>query len=226
MNRPRTAVLLAAPLLLLACGTPPAAAEVHVERGTRVTSSPMMPAYTATISPVGDLSASWRPGCPVAPQDLRLVTVSLVDPAGRAGTGSVVVHADVARQTADVFGDLYALRYPIARMEPVEAFGGSDDASMAADNTSAFNCRATTGGTGFSEHSYGTAIDLNPVENPYVKGTTVLPEAGRAFVERKPAPGVVIAGDPVVRAFAEHGFAWGGDWTSLKDYQHFSVSGD
>ena len=204
--------------------TPPASA--LVTRGTRVTSSPMLPAYTAVISPVGDVSASWRPGCPVAPADLRLVTVTSIGFDGKPGTGRIVVAADVARATADVFGSLYAMRYPIARMEPVEAFGGSDDASMAADNTSAFNCRATTGGTGFSEHSYGTAIDLNPVENPYVKGSTVLPEAGRAFVERKPAPGVILAGDAVVRAFADRGFSWGGDWNSLKDYQHFSVSGD
>lgn len=191
-----------------------------------MTNSPMMPAYTAVISAADDLSSSWRTGCPVAPADLRVVTVSLVDFAGRPGTGRIVVAASVADQTAAVFGTLYAMRYPIARMEPVEAFGGSDDASMAADNTSAFNCRATTGGTGFSEHSYGTAIDLNPVENPYVKGSTVLPEAGRAFVERKPAPGVIVAGDAVVQAFADQGFSWGGDWNSLKDYQHFSISGD
>jgi hypothetical protein len=218
--------LLALPLLAGCAATAPAVTTGEVTRGTRTTSPPMMPAYTATISPVGDLSSSWRPGCPVDPAKLRLVTVTLVDFAGRPGTGRIVVHADVAQQTADVFGSLYALRYPIARMEPVEAFGGSDDASMAADNTSAFNCRATTGGTGFSEHSYGTAIDLNPVENPYVKGTTVLPEAGRAFVERGPAPGVVVAGDAVVQAFADRGFSWGGDWNSLKDYQHFSISGD
>jgi hypothetical protein len=201
-------------------------ADVLVTRGTRATNSPMLPAYTSVVSPVGDLSASWRAGCPVTPADLRLVTVTLIGFDGKPGTGRIVVAADVAQATADVFGSLYAMRYPIARMEPVEAFGGSDDASMAADNTSAFNCRATTGGTGFSEHSYGSAIDLNPVENPYVKGSTVLPEAGRAFVDRKLAPGVIVAGDPVVRAFADRGFSWGGDWNSLKDYQHFSVSGD
>jgi hypothetical protein len=216
--------LLIVPLLVGCAGTSPS--DSAVTRGTRATNSPMMPAYTAVISPVGDLAASWRPGCPVAPADLRSVTVSLVDFAGRPGTGRIVVAADVAQQTADVFRSLYTMRYPIARMEPVEAFAGSDDASMAADNTSAFNCRATTGGTGFSEHSYGTAIDLNPVENPYVKGSTVLPEAGRTFVDRDPAPGVVIAGDAVVQAFAAKGFSWGGNWNSLKDYQHFSVSGD
>ena len=187
-----------------------------------------LPPFSSVVSPVtvADLAASWRAGCPVGPQDLRSVSVSYVDFGGRPGTGSLVVHASVAEQVAVVFADLYAARYPIASLRPVEAFGGSDDASMDADNTSAFNCRATTGGTGFSEHSYGTAVDVNPVENPYVKGTTVLPAAGRAFTDRSPAPGVVRDGDAVVEAFARQGFGWGGHWNSLKDYQHFSISGD
>ncbi|WP_432511036.1 M15 family metallopeptidase [Kineococcus sp. SYSU DK001] len=225
MGRPRCAVLALAAGLLAACAAP---APAGVDRQARSLRTPALPAFTSSTAPVtaADLSASWRPGCPVGPERLRVVTVSTVDLTGRASTGRIVVHADVAGPVAAVFERLYALRFPVARMEPVEAFGGSDDASMAADNTSGFNCRATTGGTGFSEHSYGTAIDLNPVENPYVKGTTVLPEAGRAFVDRRPAAGVVLADDAVVRAFADHGFSWGGDWTSLKDYQHFSVSGD
>ena len=226
MGRLRTAVLALVPLLLGACAAPAPGAEVP--RQARVLRTPVVPAFTSSVTPVSaaDLSASWRPGCPVPPERLRAVTVSFVDFTGAPSTGRLVVHADVADAVVAVFAQLHAQRFPIARMEPVEAFGGSDDASMDADNTSAFNCRATTGGTGFSEHSYGTAIDLNPVENPYVKGTTVLPAAGRTFVERRPGRGVVLAGDPVVRAFADHGFSWGGDWSSLKDYQHFSVSGD
>jgi hypothetical protein len=227
MGRIRSAVLVLVPLLLGACATPTVAAPV-VERRERVVASPMLPAFASSIVPVtaADLSASWRPGCPVGPDRLRLVSVTHVDFAGVPATGRIVVHADVADAVVAVFARLYELRYPVARMEPVEAYRGSDDASMAADNTSAFNCRRTTGGSSFSEHSYGTAIDVNPVENPYVKGSTVLPEAGRAFVERNPAPGVVLAGDAVVQAFADHGFSWGGNWNSLKDYQHFSVSGD
>ncbi|WP_205705770.1 M15 family metallopeptidase [Kineococcus indalonis] len=153
------------------------------------------------------------------------MTVTHLDFTGTPRTGRLVVRDDVAQAVADVFRDLYAQRFPVERIEPVEAYGGSDDASMAANNTSAFNCRATTGGTGFSEHSYGTAIDLDPVQNPYVRGTTVLPEAGRAHLERTPAPGRVLAGDPVVEAFAARGFSWGGTWRTLKDYQHFSLSG-
>jgi hypothetical protein len=96
---------------------------------------------------------------------------------------------------------------------------------MAADNTSAFNCRPITGSaTGFSVHSYGRAIDLNPLENPYVKGTTVLPPAGKAFTNRaKVRPGVIRSGDRIAKAFTKHGFKWGGNWKSLKDYQHFEI---
>ncbi|MEZ0493718.1 M15 family metallopeptidase [Kineococcus sp. TBRC 1896] len=230
MGRLRTAlaVTVAFVPLLSGCAVPLTAGAAEVTRQPRAVRTPPVPAFTSTVAPVtaAELSASWRPGCPVPPERLRTVTVSFVDFAGAPSTGRLVVHADVADAVVAVFDRLYAQRFPIARMEPVEAFGGSDDASMAADNTSAFNCRATTGGGGFSEHSYGTAIDLNPIENPYVKGTTVLPAAGRAFVQRHPGRGVVLAGDPVVQAFADQGFSWGGDWSSLKDYQHFSVSGD
>jgi hypothetical protein len=107
----------------------------------------------------------------------------------------------------------------------VDRFGADDNASMAADNTSAFNCRPITGATtGFSVHSYGRAIDVNTLENPYVKGTTVQPPAGRAFTNRANLrPGMIRHGDRVWRAFTAHGFIWGGDWTSLKDYQHFEA---
>ncbi|NAZ81473.1 M15 family peptidase, partial [Kineococcus sp. R8] len=198
-----------------------------VARQARRPAAQWLPPYTSSISPVtaADLPASWRPGCPVGPADLRAVGVTHVGFDGRPRRGTIVVAASVAQATADAFGRLYELRYPIASVRPVDVFGGSDDASMDADNTSAFNCRATTGGSSFSEHSYGTAIDLNPVENPYVRGTTVLPAAGRAFVDRTPRPGVLVAGDAAVQAFTSRGFAWGGSWRTLKDYQHFSVSG-
>ncbi|WP_345712451.1 M15 family metallopeptidase, partial [Kineococcus glutinatus] len=188
---------------------------------------PPAPAVPAVL-PVAaaDLPASWRPGCPVPPERLRLLLVPFVDFAGREQVGRVVVHESAADALVRVFVRLHALRFPIERVEPVEAFGGSDDASMAANNTSAFNCRAVTGGSRFSEHSWGTAVDLNPVQNPYVRGTTVLPGAGRAFLDRsQPRPGLVRAGDAVVAAFAAEGFSWGGAWSSPKDYQHFSLSG-
>ena len=89
--------------------------------------------------------------------------------------------ANVAADVAGVFATMFAQQFPIARMVRVEHYGGDDDASMAADNTSAFNCREITGGGAFSNHSWGMAIDVNPLENPYVKGDVVLPAARRTW---------------------------------------------
>ncbi|MGE3620990.1 MAG: M15 family metallopeptidase [Acidimicrobiia bacterium] len=139
--------------------------------------------------------------------------------------GDLVVHRDVAGSLAAVFSRLLDAGFPIERMVPVSAFGGSDEASMAANNTSAFNCRAVTGGSGWSEHAFGRAIDLDPVQNPYVRGTTVLPAAGVAHLSRTPAPGRILAGDAVVGAFAAVGWHWGGAWSSPVDHQHFSATG-
>ena len=157
---------------------------------------------------------------------LALLTVSHFDLQGQVATGSLVVAKDVAPQLQQVFETLFEARFAIERMEPVSRYGGSDDASMAANNTSAFNCRKITGGKGWSEHSYGRAIDINPLRNPYVRGERVLPKEGAAFVERDGSvPGVIVDGDAVVSAFAAIGWKWGGHWAKLKDYQHFSESG-
>jgi D-alanyl-D-alanine carboxypeptidase len=98
---------------------------------------------------------------------------------------------------------------------------------MAADNTSAFNCRFVAGTSRWSMHAYGLAIDINPIENPYVAGDHVSPPAGRPFADRsRDAKGMVHDGDEVVRAFAAIGWEWGGDWSGgVRDYQHFSVNG-
>ncbi len=189
-----------------------------------------VPMYASSISPVDDalaarMSASWRPGCPVPLTDLRYVTVTHVDFDGAVRTGELVVHADVAEGVTRVFAQLFELRYPVRSMRLVDDFGADDTASMYADNTSAFNCRAITGGTAWSEHAYGRAIDVNPVENPYVLGGHVGPRTGRAFVSRPEAPGVIRADDAVVRAFEAEGWQWGGYWDSPTDYQHFSTTG-
>ncbi len=146
--------------------------------------------------------------------------------AGSASTGKLVVAAGLASQVVDIFRDLYDARFPIERMRLVDEYGGDDDQSMAANNTSAFNCRLVTGGSSYSEHSYGRAIDINPLVNPYVKGSIVLPLGGSPYVDRSlDAPGMIHAIDEVVHAFASRGWIWGGTWSSLKDYQHFSTTG-
>lgn len=193
--------------------------------------APINDGYRASVRVIDAATArtmvgvSWRPGCPVPLSDLRRVTLTYWGFDGIRHPGELIVHKDVARGVVAVFHTMYAARFPIRRMERVDRFRADDDASMAADNTSAFNCRPITGSaTGFSVHSYGRAIDVDTVENPYVKGVTVLPPAGRAFTDRTAArPGMIRHGDLVWRAFTAHGFTWGGDWHSLKDYQHFET---
>lgn len=179
-------------------------------------------ARIATVT-AADLGSSWRPGCPVEPADLRAVSVRHRTFDDDAATGTIIVHADVAAAVLEVFERLWELGFPLSQVVPVDRFGSSDDASMAANNTSGFNCRPTTGGSRWSEHAYGRAIDVNPVQNPYVRGSTVLPPAGSAHLDRSRLdPGMVTP--DVVAAFAAAGWSWGGDWSS-PDYQHFSTSG-
>ena len=189
-----------------------------------------LPPYHASAAPVtaAQLGRSWHPGCPVGPSQLRRVFVSYVGFDGTAHRGELVVNAAVVRDVETVFRRLYATRFPIRRMRPASAYGGSDDRSMAADNTSAFNCRyaVAPGAKRWSVHAYGEAIDVNTVENPYLEGGRVLPPAGHAYVDRsRTRRGMAIAGGVLVKAFASIGWLWGGRWTDSPDWQHFSRTG-
>ena len=138
-------------------------------------------APVVSIAPIGPslrsamTGVSWRPGCPVALRDLRVITARHVGFDGRVHTGRLIVHRDVAADVARVLRRLYAARFPIRRMVPIDAYGASDFRSIEADNTSAFNCRYVDGTTRWSEHAYGRAVDLNPIENPYVQRGTHVP---------------------------------------------------
>ncbi|QBI20965.1 hypothetical protein ER308_16215 [Egibacter rhizosphaerae] len=165
---------------------------------------------------------SWEQGCPVDPPDLAIVETPHWDFAHQLRTGELVVADDIAGEVADIMSDLAAARFPIERMEPIAAYGGDDDASMEANNSSAFNCRPITGSNTWSEHSFGTAIDLNPVQNPYRRDGEVLPPAGEAYLDRgNERPGMIVEGDAVVEAFDARGWEWGGRWRSLDDWMHF-----
>jgi len=168
---------------------------------------------------------SWRPGCPVPLSDLRLVRLKYRGFDGASHQGELIVHVAVAPAIVRIFGKLFEAGFPIRKMRRIDAYGGDDFASMADDNTSMFNCRKAYGSAKWSVHAYGKAIDVNTVENPYLPGNQVLPPAGSAYLDRHDVrPGMVVAGDVVVRAFAAEGFRWGGYWTSGRDYQHFEVS--
>jgi hypothetical protein len=189
-----------------------------------------LPPFHTAVSPVtaAELGDSWHQGCPVGPPQLRTVRVSFVGFDGRAHTGAIVVQKDVAGEVTTIFRRLYAARFPIHRMEPIARYGGSDARSMAADNTSGFNCRYAVGAgpKRWSAHAYGQAIDVNTIENPYVQGNDVRPAAGRAYLARsRYRKGMAVAGGVLVRAFASVGWLWGGRWAGTPDYQHFSRTG-
>jgi D-alanyl-D-alanine carboxypeptidase len=186
------------------------------------------PAFVGTIHRVeaSDLPYSYRAGCPVGPAQLRLLRLGYWDFRGRSRIGSLVVRDRVAGDVVGVFRRLHAARFPIRRLRKVDAYRGSDDASMAADNTSAFNCRFVSGTRRWSQHAYGEAIDVNPVENPYVQGAEVRPPAGRRYLDRSNVrPGMAVWSGVLVRAFAAVGWQWGGRWGGTPDYQHFSTTG-
>jgi hypothetical protein len=189
-----------------------------------------LPPFHAAVAPVTavELGRSWHPGCPVGPSGLRALSVSYVGFDGRAHRGQLVVAAGVTREVTTVFRTLYRARFPIHRMIPIARYGGDDDRSAAADNTSAFNCRraVASGPPRWSAHAYGTAIDVNDVENPYLEGARVIPPAGAAYRDRsRVRPGMAVPGGVLVRAFSSVGWLWGGRWTGTPDYQHFSRTG-
>ncbi|MBI5495514.1 MAG: M15 family metallopeptidase [Deltaproteobacteria bacterium] len=209
-------------------------------------------------------------GCPVAVTDLARFTFTHHRSDGTIAVGVLVVHRRAAREFTDIFRDAYNARFPIHRAEPIERYAGDDDASMAANNTSAFNCRrkvlaplpdGTRPPAEFSLHSWGTVVDLNPLENPYLRASTarldawrafsagapvprlpsllrafcleadaqcdVLPAGGRTHLRRGEGGGVLTPASPVVRAFKQRGWRWGGDWPASHadkvraDPQHF-----
>ena len=138
------------------------------------------------------------------------------------------MNARVANDVVVVFRTLYAARFPIRQMRPIDVFDGNDSRSTAADNTSAFNCRfaVAPGPKHWSMHAYGEAIDVNTVENPYIQSGRVSPVNAAAYADRTNVrPGMAVEGGALVRAFARVGWGWGGRWAGSPDYQHFSTNG-
>jgi len=170
--------------------------------------------------------STWKEGCPVAATDLSWVRVAFRGFDEGRHTGELLVNSSVADDMVTVFRRLYDARYPIEEMRVTRLDELDAPPTGDGNNTSAFACRPTTGASSYSQHAYGLAIDVNPFQNPYVKGGLVLPELASSYLDRSwVRPGMITTGGPVVRAFAEIGWPWGGEWRSLKDYQHFSQNG-
>ncbi len=171
---------------------------------------------------------SYHRGCPVELDELRVVSVKYLGFDGQDHTGELVVHESVVLEVAQIFQELYIVNYPINKMEPIRAYGGSDWRSIEADNSSAFNCRNATGSKHFSKHAYGLAIDLNPIENPYVfssgksshKASTPYLDRSKVLTTLQ-GRAVLKKRSEAVQIFKRHGWKWGGDFAREKDYQHF-----
>lgn len=154
--------------------------------------------------------------------DLRYLKVLYYNFDDEVKEGEIVCNAKIAEDFIDIFRELYRAKYQIERIQLVDDFDASDNRSMAANNTSAFNYRVVAGSTKLSYHAYGLAIDINPVQNPFVTSKVVSPKEGAAYVDRTSGlPHIIDHDDLCFKLFAAHGFTWGGDWKTMKDYQHF-----
>jgi poly-gamma-glutamate synthesis protein (capsule biosynthesis protein) len=186
-----------------------------------------MPAvFDAEVLPVEGEPGSWRddPRCPRL-HELVVVRMPHHGFDGAVHRGELVVAASVADDVVRAFERIFAARFPIAAMLPIERFGCDDARSMAGNNCSAFNFRMAPSGK-LSQHSFGTAIDINPVQNPMIIGDRIYPDAGADYLDRGDLrPGMIVRPGPVVEAFESIGWGWGGDWTRIKDYHHFSLTG-
>ncbi|WP_340289510.1 M15 family metallopeptidase, partial [Aquipuribacter hungaricus] len=189
--------------------------------------------FAPTVGPVpADVLArsTWQPGCPVAADDLRYLTVQHHGFDGRLHTGEVVVHEDGVDAVLAVFGAMHAEGFPLEEVRVIRA--DELDAAPTGDGnvTSAFVCRQSVGGGRWSRHAYGLALDVNPFHNPYDRGSgddrVVLPELATAYTDRsRELPGMLTAGSAAVRAADEAGWGWGGRWSSAKDWMHLSDDG-
>lgn len=193
---------------------PPADGRFHATTG------PVTPAIRARMG------ETWSPACPVDLDALSYLTVVFRGFDRKAHTGELVVAASEADEVVSVFRELFEADFPIEEMrlpttDDLEAHPTGDG-----NDTAGMVCRAARGTTEWSAHAYGLAIDVNPFMNPYHRDDVVLPELASAYLDRGwRRPGMVEPGSVAVRAFARIGWSWGGDWSSLKDYQHFSATG-
>ena len=230
--------MVAASVVLVQCTaaqSPPAATpspaatqSASAASASAASSAPTAPPGPAagTVQPVtaADLGTTWRPGCPVEPEQLRRVEVSYVGFDGQTHRGQLIVHEDLAPEVIAIFEQLYRLGYPVEKMRTVDNYpDANDELSMEDNYTSAFNCRTVPGTDEWSPHAYGRAIDINTLVNPCLYASGYFePQNAAAYLDRsRTDPGLLHIGDPAVHAFTDRGWRWGGEWAGPLDYQHF-----
>ena len=196
------------------------------ETDTIVETAPVCPVFTSEPIPASVEArmrgVSYPDDAEIPLSDLCYLRLSYVDFDGNEQIGELVCNKAIAEDLVAIFRDLYDAQYPIRSIRLIDDFGGDDDASMAADNTSCFNYRKKTGMRELSKHALGLAVDINPFENPYVRPSRVRPAGASAFADRtKDFPHKIDKDDLCYRLFRAHGFSWGGSWRSVQDYQHF-----
>jgi hypothetical protein len=220
-GRASTGALVGAAVLASLLVAPAGGAPAVPSSPVAIAAADGAPAYAFSVRPAKKRDArTWRPGCPVPRRDLRVATVRYWGFDRQAHDGTLVVNADVVSDVRVAFRKIYKKRFPIKRMLNVDEYGGDDDRSMSANNTSAFNCRKVAGSSSWSNHAYGRAIDLNPRRNPYVWSGGYSPENSKPYLDRSNhRKGMIGPRSVVVRAFRAEGWQWGGAWRS-PDYQH------
>ena len=154
--------------------------------------------------------------------DLRYIRLLYYDFDGKVRQGEMIMHKSLADEVMEIFHELYKAKYPLASVKLIDDFNADDETSMEANNTSGFNYRVVKGTKKRSLHSYGMAIDVNPLLNPYVKGNHVDPDTAETYADRsRDFEGKIDKNDVCYKLFHERGWKWGGDWKTVKDYQHF-----
>lgn len=184
------------------------------------------------------LGLSWRPSCPVTPAQLRLLRMSYWGFDDQGHVGEMIVNVQIAERVVGAFREMWNEKFPIQTMVTAEKYAQPSDFDPSGNyiepapgpdnvnDTSSFFCRPATGGGSYSQHAYGLAIDINPVQNPYIKGFKLIPTNGLPFLDRATVrPGMNVKGSVSVTAMTKAGLTWGGTWSSLKDYMHFSLNG-
>lgn len=173
--------------------------------------------------------SSWRSECPVTLDQLAYLRMPFWGFDRERHTGEMIVNASVAESVVVAFRALHAIRFPIEEMrvvsrKEVESWNTTPTGDV--NVTSSFECRDAAQSDHWSQHAYGLAIDINPFHNPYARGDLVAPELASAYVDRDwVRPGMIIEGDRVTAAFDSIGWGWGGRWSSLRDWMHFSQNG-